>query len=393
MPHLHIKEFKTISLPSEKDGVVFRFMASNVMHKDEKMIAVNYEGEDFFLLVKEDTDRTLLKTDKLTRPASIYNVHKALLAYAKAADLEVLASNVPDTQKNVHLQEATALKKIEYFAKEFPSEKEIRIEVGFGSGRHLLHQAANNPDVLFIGIEIHRPSIEQVLKQIVIQKLDNVLLLDYDARLFMELIPSNLVGAIYVHFPVPWDKKPHRRVISTNFIKEARRVLKVGGTLELRTDSENYYAYSYETFIAFPKISLQINKNRDIAVSSKYEDRWKRMEKNIYDVIMTNDEDSPQLKIEGNFDFGDCCASLLSEEELLQLHNKTVRFDGGFIHFERVYTLENGVMLRISMGSFDRPEHLYVIVEKDRVAYFPELPLRSPVNLKAHQHLVKVLYG
>jgi tRNA (guanine-N7-)-methyltransferase len=393
MPHLHIEKSKDISLPFEKDGVKFLFVAQNVTNKNEKLIATHYEGEDFFLLEKNDNSRTLLKTDKLTRPASIYNVHKALLAYAKAAELNILASNVPEAEKNVHLQEATALKKIEHFAKDFPSEKEVRIEVGFGSGRHLLHQAAANPDILFIGIEIHRPSIEQVLKQIVIQKLDNVLLLDYDARLFMELVPSNLVGAIYVHFPVPWDKKPHRRVISTNFIKEARRVLKVGGRLELRTDSENYYAYSYETFIAFPKISLQINKNRDIAVSSKYEDRWKRMEKNIYDVIMTNDELSAELTIEGDFQFEDHSATLLSSKELVELHNKTIRFDGGFIHFERVYRLENGVMLRISMGSFDRPEHLYVIVQENKVAYFPQQPLRSPINLLAHKYLLKALNG
>ena len=391
MPHLHIKEFKEIKLPYQEESVYFNFIAQNVNNTDEKLISTTYESEDFFLLVKEEENRSLLKTDKLTRPASIYNVHRSLLAYAKAADLEVIASNVPEGQKNVHLQEATALKKIEYFAKEFPQDKEIRIEVGFGSGRHLLHQAANNPDVLFIGIEIHRPSIEQVLKQIVIQKLDNVMLLDYDARLFMELIPSNLVGAIYVHSPVPWDKKPHRRVISTNFIKEARRILKVGGTLELRTDSENYYAYSYETFIEFPKISLQINKNRDIAVSSKYEDRWKKMEKNIYDVIMTNDEESPELKIEGDFTFDQ--EIKLSNNELLALHNKTIRFEGGFIHFERVYKLDDGVMLRISMGSFDRPEHLYFLVQNKKASYYPELPLRSPINLQAHQELIKAING
>ena len=391
MPHLHIKEFKAVDVPLTQDEVEFRFIADNANHADEKLIATRYDGEDFFLLVKEEEGRSLLKTDKLTRPASIYNVHKALLAYAKAADLEVIASNVPEGKKNVHLQEATALKKIEFFANDFPRDKEVRIEVGFGSGRHLLHQAAKNPDVLFIGIEIHRPSIEQVLKQVVIQKLDNVMVLDYDARLFMELVPSNLVGAIYVHFPVPWDKKPHRRVISTNFIKEARRVLKVGGTLELRTDSENYYAYSYETFIAFPKITLKINKNKDIAISSKYEDRWKKMEKNIYDVIMENDEESAELTIEGDFTFES--SQHLPYEDLLKLHNQTIRFEGGFIHFERVYRLENGVMLRISMGSFDRPEHLYLIITDNRLSYYPELPLRSPVNLEAHKHLTKALNG
>jgi tRNA (guanine-N7-)-methyltransferase len=389
MPHLHIKEFKKIDFPATVDGVEFNFLADNVTRDDEQLISATVDGESFFLLIKEDENRVLLKTDKLTRPASITLVHKALLAYSKAASLEVLASNVIE-RKNVHLDESTALKKIEYFAKEFPKDKEVRIEVGFGSGRHLLHQAANNPNVLFIGIEIHRPSIEQVLKQAVIQKLDNLLVLDYDARLFMELVPSNLVGAVYVHFPVPWDKKPHRRVISTAFITECRRALKPGGTLELRTDSENYYAYSYETFIAFNKTTLLINKNKDIAVSSKYEDRWKKMEKNIYDVIMTNDEISEELSIDGEFIFNEV---KLSDEEMIQLHTKTHRFDGGFIHFERVYKLENGVMLRISMGSFDRPEHLYVIVEDSRARYYPDLPLKSRSNLKAHKYLAEVLHG
>jgi tRNA (guanine-N7-)-methyltransferase len=388
MPHLHIKEFKEIALPASYDGVTFEFIATNASRDDEKLIATTFEGEEFFLLLKDEENKTLLKSDKLTRPASIYNVHKALLAYAELAALDVIASNVPKTPKNVHLQESTALKKISYFAENFPRDKEVCIEVGFGSGRHLLHQAKSNPDTLYIGIEIHRPSIEQVLKQTVIQNLKNIMILDYDARLFMELVPSNLVRAIYVHFPVPWDKKAHRRVISTNFIKEARRVLKVGGTLELRTDSENYYAYSYETFIAFDKITLQINKNRDIAVSSKYEDRWKRMEKNIYDVIMTNDEFSDNLEIKGDFELP---FIETSHENLLALHGKTVRFDGGFIHFERVYKLKKAVMLRISMGSFDRPEHLYLIVREKRGDYYPRTPLRSPANLHAHKELLKVI--
>ncbi|WP_428737292.1 tRNA (guanosine(46)-N7)-methyltransferase TrmB [Sulfurimonas sp.] len=389
MPHLHIKEFKKIAFPCTVDEVEFNFLADNITRDDEQLISTTLDGETFFLLVKVDENRVLLKTDKLTRPASITLVHRALLAYSKAASLEVLASNVID-RKNVHLDESTALKKIEYFAKEFPQEKEVRIEVGFGSGRHLLHQATNNPDVLFIGIEIHRPSIEQVLKQVVIQKLNNLMVLDYDARLFMELVPSNLVGAVYVHFPVPWDKKPHRRVMSTAFIQECRRALKVGGTLELRTDSENYYAYSYETFIAFNKTILHINKNKDIAISSKYEDRWKKMEKNIYDVIMINDEISEELSIDGDFSFDKV---QLSDGEMVQLHTKTHRFDGGFIHFERVYKLENGVMLRISMGSFDRPEHLYVIVQDSEAKYYPEFPLKSRSNLKAHQYLNEVLHG
>lgn len=390
MPHLHIKEFKTIDFPATHNDVAFEFIAKNKNHEDEKLISVKVEDDEFLLLVKLEENRSLLKTDKLTRPASIYNVHKALRAYSTLAGLEIISSNVPEGEKNIHLKEVDALRSIEFFASDFPVDREVHIEVGFGSGRHLLHQAKNNPEILFIGIEIHRPSIEQVLKQVHIQGLDNLLVLDYDARLFLELVPSNLVGKIYVHFPVPWDKKPHRRVISTSFIEESRRALKVDGRLELRTDSENYYAYSYETFIAFNKTSLFINKNKDIAITSKYEDRWKKMEKNIYDVMMVNEEDSAPLSIEGDFAF---TPIIYNEENFLNLHGTTKRFDGGFIHFERAYIMEDGVMLRISIGSFDRPEHLYVILKENGVSYYPSLPLKSKSNLSAHRHLVEVLHG
>ncbi len=390
MPHLHIEEFKEIAYPQSYDGVSFNFMAKNVKHSDETLISVRVEDDDFFLLVKQEEKKNLLKSDKLTRPASIHGVHKALLAYAGLAKLSVISSNVPKREQNIHLEDSSALKHISYFADDFPSDKEVRVEVGFGSGRHLIHQATKNPEILFIGIEIHRPSIEQVLKQISIQNIENLLVLDYDARLFMELVPSNIVGKIYVHFPVPWDKKPHRRVISTSFIEESRRVLKVDGRLELRTDSENYYAYSYETFINFHKTILHINKNRDIAISSKYEDRWKKMEKNIYDVTMINEEESDELTLEGDFIFSNL---KLSNEEIIELHGVTKKFDGGFIHFERVYTLSDGVMLRLSMGSFDRPEHLYVILNTKSISYYPTLPLKSKSNLIAHKFLDGVFHG
>lgn len=390
MPHLHIDKFKAIDFPQAIDDVSFDFMVKNANHDKEFLISTTVENDKFFLIAKLDKNKNLLKSDKLTRPSSIHNVHKALLAYSKLAKLDILSSNVPEQEKNIHLQEVNALKDISYFASKFPHAKDVRIEVGFGSGRHLLHQAANNPDILFIGLEIHRPSIEQVLKQITIQNLDNLLVLDYDARLFMELVPSNIVGKIYVHFPVPWDKKPHRRVISSSFIQEANRVLSVGGKLELRTDSENYYAYSYETFIAFNKTTLQINKNKDIAISSKYEDRWKKMEKNIYDVTMINEEESKLLSIEGNFDF---LPVKLPHAKILELHTKTEKFDGGFIHFERVYESNDVVMVRLSMGSFDRPEHLYLLVQGKTASYYPSLPLKSKSNLIAHKYLNGLLNG
>ena len=392
MPHLLLKEFKSVPLPVEVDDLRFNFIASNLNFENEKLISVREKGgAEFFLIVKEERGKVLLKSDKTTRPASIFLLHKALNTYAKLASLDVVHSNVPKNKNNPHLKETPALKEIEFFANEFPTDKEVHIEVGFGSGRHLLYQAQNNPDKLFIGLEIHRPSLQQVLKQINIKKLTNLLVIDYDARLFMEQVPSNIVGKIYVHFPVPWDKKPHRRVISKTFVAEAMRVLKPGGRLELRTDSENYYAYSYETFMSFTRMELLVKKNKEIAISSKYEERWKRMQKNIYDLTMINDELSEPLKIEGSFEFEKAALDL---ESLKMLHGKKIIEKDYFAHFERIYkTTLGGYLLKLSFGSFDRPEHLYIIGSKDALSYYPRFPLRSKANLAAHEKIKEVLSG
>ena len=391
MPHIHIRTFHPISTPSSKDDVDFKFMATNVNHVDEHLIATHTEDKDFFLLIKEGKSKNLLKSDKISRPSSTYLIKKALLSFVKASGVEILESNVHEAKQNKHLISDGSLKTIHDFSDNFPTNKELRIEVGFGSGRHLLHQANENPDVLYIGIEIHRPSIEQVIKQINIQQLDNILLLDYDARLFLELIPSNIVSYIYVHFPVPWDKKPHRRVISPAFLQESIRVLMPKGKLELRTDSDNYFQYAFETFTALNIMHIEIFKNRQIAVTSKYEDRWRAQEKNIYDITMHNEEISPDLASSGEYIFK---AGKLNEDKLVALNGTTERFENGFVHFERLYkTSDSRFVFRLSMGTFARPEHLYLIIGENEASYFPLSPLKSHSNYEAHTALSELLYG
>ena len=388
MPHIQIKDFKEVEFPFENNRINFDFIASNVKYPDEKLICAKSEEKTFLLQVKKGQENWLLKSDKVTRVSPNFHIKNAIQAYADKAGLDILFSNL--AQKELHHREKeSALKPITFFAESFPQAKEIWVEVGFGSGVHLLHQAKENPDVLHIGIEIHKASIEQVLKQIAIQELDNVLLLDFDARLFLEFVPSNLVGKIFVHFPVPWDKKEHRRVISQAFISESLRCLKKDGTLELRTDSENYFAYSLQTFLELNQSDFQVRKNQNIGIISKYETRWRKMEKNIYDITLTNHEESDA--IDSNYDFsltGNCSA------DLENLNGTTERFENGFIHFERLYKIKDaGYLVRLSMGSFDKPEHLFVIIQDEGAQYFPASPIASRTNFQSHLKLKELLYG
>ena len=390
MPHLHLESFNPLTFPTTRGEVEFLFQADYKNPDEGSLIATRYKGREFFLVCKNGPKK-LLKSDKVTRPSPNFILKHAMLAYAECSNATIIDSNVDNAPENTHLKTHDALKTISYFADNFPTEREVRIEIGFGSARHLLHQAATNPDILFIGLEIHKPSIEQALKQIVIQNLNNIMILDYDARLFLEFVPSNIVGKIYVHFPVPWDKKPHRRVISEAFLKESERVLKVGGTLELRTDSENYYRFALETFSSPRQSRFDVRKNQDIAIVSKYEDRWKKMEKNIYDVTFTCEVESPEPDETMTFAF---TASNIASDTIDALSKETYKREWGFIHVERLYDInENDRLIRLAMGSFDRPESTYVIIENGQPRYYPDLPVRSSANLKAHILLDELLHG
>ncbi|MBD3829950.1 MAG: tRNA (guanosine(46)-N7)-methyltransferase TrmB, partial [Arcobacter sp.] len=290
MPHIVFERKELINIPSNLDDVEFKFIAKsyNFTQKERKTeyrVAVINQGKEFLLSLKPKDENFMIKADKVTRLSPVTLVKNALNAYVNINEANVLFSNTNNLQVKKETKHEY-LKDINYFVSDFKTDKEIQIEIGFGSGRHLLHQAKTNPDVQFIGLEIHYPSIEQLLKQLELQNITNVLVVNYDARLFMEFIESNKVGKIFVHFPVPWDKKPHRRIYSNEFVNEALRVLKIGGTLELRTDSRKYFDFCTQVLTNLPKGRITIDINKDLAVSSKYEDRWKKQGKNIYDVVL-----------------------------------------------------------------------------------------------------------
>jgi tRNA (guanine-N7-)-methyltransferase len=387
MPHIKVKPFDT-AMVEEKipQSTLLTFRATAVNRGDE-LWGVELEGKEFLLQVKTYVDEVLIKYDKVTRPLKVNLLKEALARVADELGLEIIASNI--TQHKESRFASAYEKQIEDFYEiDFPKEK-VSVEVGFGSGRHLLYQAKKHPDMLFIGLEIHTPSAQQVLKQIELQKLDNIWVVNYDARLFLEMLPSNLLEKIFVHFPVPWDKKPHRRVISPSFLDESMRVLREDGRLELRTDSDNYFWYALETFFAVPKTKVEVRKNEALEVTSKYEARWLKMEKDIYDVYVTCQERSEPKALSIEFNF-----NIVKYKKGIEacLPQKAVVDEDYFVHIERLYRItKGGLLIKCSFGSFDRPEHKYLYLDDSGCRYFVSPPVKTRVNYKAHQKLMELL--
>lgn len=388
MPNFHAKGFIEPKYPASYGESSFEFVA--LSSRGDRLVMSHIEENDMLLQINKNKDSFLIKGDKITRPSQVAILQQVLKDYRDLTKTKPTNSNI-DSKKDKTLKVSPFLKTMEYFADSFRTDKSILVEVGFGSGRHLLHQAKKNPDKLVIGLEIHKPSIEQVLVQCSLQKIDNILVVDYDARTFLEFLKSNSVEQIFVHFPVPWDKKPHRRVISEAFINESKRVLSVGGSLELRTDSDNYFAYSFGEFINQPKVELHVNKNQDLEISSKYEDRWKRQEKDIYDITMVNKETSPDISSIGRLKFDEIIDFKKLKNNFEEL---TLRGDGFFAHIENIYEInDNEGFVRVSFGASQRNEHSYIYIKKDEVSYLPDNVLATKDNVKAHDLIKEHLWN
>jgi tRNA (guanine-N7-)-methyltransferase len=392
MPHLVVTPFdkERLDALAERGELCTMRAVREDRHPLELLGVRDGEGE-FFLEIKDRGEDWLIRADKITRPLDSNRIKKVLGELAERVGMEVRRSNIRLAPGKAPVA-AEFDKSIEAFeTAEFPFEK-VALEVGFGSGRHLLWQAERHPDTLFIGIEIHTPSAQQVLRQIEIRRLKNIWVVNYDARLLLEMLPSNRLEAIYVHFPVPWDKKPHRRVISDSFVAEALRALRPGGLLELRTDSERYYRYSLEVFSRPVRADFRVEKNRDLPVVSKYEARWRRQEKDIYTLTMRSLEASPERKNDYRFTFG----GTVDPERIAALPREATVGEGWFVHFGPRYRRVDGRggVMELSFGSFDRPEHKYLRWDEEgRLEYFPGRPVRTAANHAAHQHIGALIHG
>ena len=287
MPNFKCLRLKELALPFEKEGVCFEWIAQN---ESVRLILTHFQGQAFFLQVGTNAkNEFIIKGEKHSKPEQIGFLQKALLVFRDNFCENIISEAFTLKSNRLITQSAYIQKDIEGLKAKFKDFKGVFLEIGFGSGRHLLYQARENPEFLMLGVEIYSPAIEQVAKLASIEGLNNVLLVKSDARLLLNVLPAGALAKIFLHFPVPWDKQAGRRVISKDFARQCLRVLENGGKFELRTDSEDYFNESKEIFASFKNAKMSFAKNENLGISSKYETRWKKQNKDIFDLCVLSE--------------------------------------------------------------------------------------------------------
>lgn len=127
----------------------------------------------------------------------------------------------------------------------FDHSRPIEVDVGCGKGSFLLWAAQANPERNFLGIERQLGRLRRIDKKVRRLGLQNVRLIRIEASyLIGNLIPGNSVHVYHIYFPDPWPKRRHhsRRLFTQGFVSDLRLTLHTGGTVNIATDFEEYFA-------------------------------------------------------------------------------------------------------------------------------------------------------
>jgi tRNA (guanine-N7-)-methyltransferase len=121
---------------------------------------------------------------------------------------------------------------------------DVWLEIGFGSGEHLLLQAETHKDVGFIGCEPFINGLGTLLGAIEDRGVGTMRVHDGDAREVLTWLPKRSIGRVFLLFPDPWPKKRQlkRRLLCADTLAEIARVLRPGGAFRFASDNGDYAA-------------------------------------------------------------------------------------------------------------------------------------------------------
>lgn len=156
------------------------------------------------------------------------------MSTAKRAVLEELGPRWSISPAEVVLPDRVALS----FGRPAP----LLLDIGGGTGEATRQWATEHPDHNVIAVELHRPGLVRLLRELDVEGPTNVRVVEADATALMAQWPEAWVTGIRVLFPDPWPKRRHvdRRLVDTGFVHRAADLLAPEGVLHLATDWPDY---------------------------------------------------------------------------------------------------------------------------------------------------------
>ena len=136
----------------------------------------------------------------------------------------------------------------------FKNTNPIVLELGCGKGEYTVHLAALKPEVNHIGVDIKGARFWRGAKTALDQNMPNVAFLRTQIELIDRCFTTGEVDELWITFPDPQIKfkRTKHRLTQPDFLKRYKKILKPGGIIHLKTDSEFLYGYTLGLLENYP---------------------------------------------------------------------------------------------------------------------------------------------
>lgn len=128
----------------------------------------------------------------------------------------------------------------------FKNKNPLVLELGCGKGEYTVGLAKRYPDKNFIGIDIKGARFWRGAKTAIEESIDNAKFLRTQIELIEYAFAKSEVDEIWITFPDPQIKykRTKHRLTNQAFLERYKKILKPGGLVHLKTDSEFMHGYT-----------------------------------------------------------------------------------------------------------------------------------------------------
>lgn len=140
----------------------------------------------------------------------------------------------------------------------FKNNNPIVLELGCGKGEYSIGMAHYFPKKNFIGIDIKGARMFVGAKQAIDQKVKNIAFLRTKIDFIECCFEENEVDEIWLTFSDPQPKKKNKRLTSPIFINRYKKILKEGGIIHMKTDSDLLFEYTEQQIKSAPYKCLSL---------------------------------------------------------------------------------------------------------------------------------------
>lgn len=134
-------------------------------------------------------------------------------------------------------------------------DRPLVLDIGFGTGAPVAAAALADPHTLVLAVDSHTPGIGDLLAHVEEQRLQNVRVVDGDARDVLSALPLACLSGVRTYFPDPWPKTRHhrRRLVQADTASLVASRVRPGGWWHLATDWPDYAEHITDTLGAMPE--------------------------------------------------------------------------------------------------------------------------------------------